>query len=622
MSLRHGPPATEGMADVGKSGELGGARKWEWLLAPSASDVGFAIRTSCAAILSLLIAMKLELGSPQWAPLSVWVVATASRGESLSKARWRLLGTLVGCCLGVVLIAAFPQEALLFFMALAVWIALCCGLATFFDGYRSYGLLVAGFTAAIVAVDAIPDPDQAFSIAIARGTYIELGILCEALLAALCSPNLHQRARHSLLSRMHAVISTTRHALDQRRTSLTDASVDGVLLADIMTASARIEFDALELGRESPRAADHAHAAIADLLAATARACANGDRATIETRLGSALSHVDAIAHPARRDGFRFPRRSIRQATDGARNAARVMAGMVAAALIWIVTAWPNGVTFIFNVALVYGLLATRETPSSASGDFSKGAILCAFVAAFYVVLVMPLLTSPEMLAFALLVPMVVGGLAARTPRLVNYAFSFNMFLPVLIGPANQGRYDESAFLNNTAAFLGAVVFAGLMFRNILVFSPDDHLRRTLAWAEKNMRGLAIRRRPPNASRWLLSNADSLVRSVRRTATLPAAHRNAYFKRHMTIMVAGFGVIELREAETDRHTPSALARRIRAFLRFWLADPRRAASMAPRLVRCIEADLPHRRDLPAAVRALVFEDAKENARPGLQAMES
>ena len=91
--------------------------KLAWLVAPSWGDVAFAVRSALAAGLSLVIAMAMELDSPQWAPLTVWVVAQSSRGESLSKARWRIAGTLLGCCVAVGLIAAFPQSPALFFGA-------------------------------------------------------------------------------------------------------------------------------------------------------------------------------------------------------------------------------------------------------------------------------------------------------------------------------------------------------------------------------------------------------------------------------------------------------------------------------------------------------------------------
>ncbi|BBC78857.1 fusaric acid resistance protein FusB [Acetobacter orientalis] len=59
--------------------------KLKWLLEPSVGDLAFALRSSLAAGLSLLIAMWMELDSPQWAPLSVWVVAQSSRGRAFQK---------------------------------------------------------------------------------------------------------------------------------------------------------------------------------------------------------------------------------------------------------------------------------------------------------------------------------------------------------------------------------------------------------------------------------------------------------------------------------------------------------------------------------------------------------
>ena len=184
-----------------------------WLLAPSVPDILFALRTASAACLSLLIAMWMELDSPQWAPLTVWVVALSSRGESLSKARWRIFGTLVGCCAAFVLIAAFPQEPGLFFCSLALWIGVCCGLATFGTGYRAYGLLVTSFTSAIVASGAIMQPDNIFDIAMARSSYIILGIVCEATLAVLFMPGLQEQAQKRLLERLNTTLLSTNQGI-------------------------------------------------------------------------------------------------------------------------------------------------------------------------------------------------------------------------------------------------------------------------------------------------------------------------------------------------------------------------------------------------------------------------
>ncbi|WP_025812300.1 FUSC family protein, partial [Komagataeibacter kakiaceti] len=222
--------------------------KLRWVLAPSRADIGFAVRTAFAAALSLLIAMWMELDSPQWAPLTVWVVAQSSRGESLSKARWRIAGTIIGCAAAVTLIAAFPQAPGLFFLGLALWIGLCCGCATFFDGYRSYGLLVTSFTSAIVATGAIIAPDDVFNIAVSRGSYIVLGIVCEATLAALFIPALHEQARARLLARLNAVWGTVSTSIGSLTDGRLDAEAQGKLLGELVGANSRVEFDTLEMG--------------------------------------------------------------------------------------------------------------------------------------------------------------------------------------------------------------------------------------------------------------------------------------------------------------------------------------------------------------------------------------
>ncbi|AQS84947.1 MAG: FUSC family protein [Acetobacter aceti] len=560
-------------------------RKWSWLFAPSMANLGFAVRTSCAAVFSLLVAMWMELGSPQWAPLTVWVVATASRGESISKARWRLLGTIIGCSVGVALIASFPQQAAIFFAGLAAWIGLCCGCATFFDGFRSYGFLVAGFTTAIVAVDAIPDPDAAFSVAMARGTYIMLGIVCEGVATMMFMPDMEGKARRALVKRL-------KHVADHTSIMLQGADfsrpVQQALLADIMAAATRIEYDVLEMGPAAGRAADHARAALASLLAAFARRRAEAGWPTIQRSLAHADEHVRLIVSPLRGDRFRFRSRSVRQGIEGVRNGLRAAAGIVGAWLLWEVTGWPSGITFVSYVALVYGLLATRETPTLATGDFVRGALLCALVAAVFVVLVVPGVTSPELLAGALMVPMVAGGLAARTPRLINHAFSFNMFLPVLIGPANMGRYDEVSFLNGTSAFLGAVFFSAVMFRFVLTFRPDDHLRRTIGWAQRCLFDLTYPTSMISERAWLIVNADSMVRTVRTARNVPEDVVFARFSQHMAIMTVGMYVIEVRQTAQDKTCSAGLSRRLQVFLRVWRKDQARGEMMLPVLLRFID----------------------------------
>lgn len=569
-----------------------------WLLAPSVPDILFALRTASAACLSLLIAMWMELDSPQWAPLTVWVVALSSRGESLSKARWRIFGTLVGCCAAFVLIAAFPQEPGLFFCSLALWIGVCCGLATFGTGYRAYGLLVTSFTSAIVASGAIMQPDNIFDIAMARSSYIILGIVCEATLAVLFMPGLQEQAQKRLLERLNTTLLSTNQGIASLIHHPRAITLEPALSA-LLTANARAEYDALEMGPHS-HAADHARAAFAGMITMLARgyglALTHQLTPTEHTMLADEAAirqHIQACMYPKSRDHFRFRLQSRRHAVEAMDNGIRACLGILGAWLVWEVTAWPAGPTFFSFVSLVYGLLATRENPLLAAAPFFKGALWCGLIAALYALLVIPAITAPELLVLFLFIPMIIGGLAARHAHTAGYAFSFNMFLPVLLGPANQGRFDEQSFFNTTLAFLGAVLFARWTFLIIFPFRLDSHMRRTRRWIEKSLNHLARTGDKTLPHIWLSRNAESLVRIINTSKALPQEKTEHYIQEQIIYMVKGLYLIFLRDTLKDKTLSEALKTEIKKILRVWASgSPLRMQQTQDFLNRLKQEDFP------------------------------
>lgn len=562
-------------------------RKLQWLRAPSIGDVTFAVRSSLAAGLSLLIAMWMELDSPQWAPLTVWVVAQSSRGESLSKARWRIAGTVLGGVVAIGLIAAFPQAPGLFFCVLAFWIGFCCGWATFLESYRAYGLVLTGFTSAIVATGAIARPDDVFNVAIARGTYIVLGVVCEAVLAMLFLPYIQEQARKNLDTRLEGALTAVTGLVQDLMAGKADAQAHAQVLTTLVSANSRIEFDVLEIGGRT-HIADHARAALSCMMVMLARArslsllgrmeCCEADEpvpGALMADYDRARAHILAAEHPIRGDHFRFHMSSRRHALESVENGIRACAGILGSWLVWEVTAWPSGAGFVSFVALVYGLLATRENPIVASASFFKGACWCAGVAGVYTLLVLPKVTTPEMLLMVIMVPMTVGGLAARHAATAGYAFSFNMFFPVLLGPRNDGRYDEQTFFNGALCFLLAVLFVGWTYRIVLPFRVDSHMRRTEQWRQKRLRALAGPGNRTTVQQWLAESSDSLVRILRNAQAVPASLRLTYMQNQLRQASMGMGLIAIRNAAQDKKLPLAVRRPLHLFLRKWAqGDPR------------------------------------------------
>lgn len=243
-----------------------------WLFSPSQDAFFYAARTTFAALVALVIALWMELDSPQWAPMTVWIVAQGTRGETLSKAKWRIYGTIIGTIGGIAMIALFPQEWGLFILALALWMGLSSTLATFTDNFRAYGLVLAGYTTATIAVDAISNPNNAFIIGMSRFTYIVLGVVVETAVSAMFSYNLVEEARTKLNRLLHSALEGASLAIADLLAG--DKEALGrlrLLFSTIVGMSNQIEFHEIEMGHHGHEG-DHARAALSSVSILLSRA--------------------------------------------------------------------------------------------------------------------------------------------------------------------------------------------------------------------------------------------------------------------------------------------------------------------------------------------------------------
>lgn len=184
-------------------------QQWKWLYAPTQSALGLALRTGITSIIALYIALWMEMSSPFWAPLTVWMVALLTPEESNAKARWHLFGTILGTIAATVLIALFPQQPAIFIILLALWVGICCFIAAFLNNFRIHGMRVAAFTFALIAIDAIPDPNQAFDIAMSRASYIILAIILQKTATSIFVGDQTNNRKLWLKSNLAAAVNKT-----------------------------------------------------------------------------------------------------------------------------------------------------------------------------------------------------------------------------------------------------------------------------------------------------------------------------------------------------------------------------------------------------------------------------
>jgi uncharacterized membrane protein YccC len=148
----------------------------------------YALRLWAAVCLALFVAFWLELDSPFWAGTSAAIVCQPQLGASLRKGWFRMIGTVVGATMIVVLTACFPQDRIAFLMLLAFWCGLCAFAATVLRNFASYSAALAGYTAAIIAADNLGATGGAssdvFLLAVTRASEICIGIACAGIVLA------------------------------------------------------------------------------------------------------------------------------------------------------------------------------------------------------------------------------------------------------------------------------------------------------------------------------------------------------------------------------------------------------------------------------------------------------
>ena len=172
-----------------RSGVVLLTRRLSEVLRTAAPPLLFGVRLWASVSIALYAAFWLELDNPYWAGTSAAIVCQVQLGASLRKGWFRMIGTVIGAAMSMVLVACFPQNRVLFLGALAVWGAGSAFAATLLRNYASYAAALAGYTAAIIAGDLLGtvggiDANAALLLAISRATEICLGIVCAGVVLA------------------------------------------------------------------------------------------------------------------------------------------------------------------------------------------------------------------------------------------------------------------------------------------------------------------------------------------------------------------------------------------------------------------------------------------------------
>jgi uncharacterized membrane protein YccC len=225
-------------------------------------------------------------------------------------------------------------------------------------------------------------------------------------------------------------------------------------------------------------------------------------------------------------------------------NAARAFIAIGLVELFWIATAWPNGAQTIVFVAIAI-LLVSPKGDLAYAGAIAfalacTGSIVCAGIAKFALLptlesfpgfcLALGLFLVP--LGFAIALSQSVAAVAVLTGTAVN-------FLP-LMTPTNPMSYDTVQFYNTALAVIVGCGVAALAVRLLPPLSPALRAQRLLALSLRDLRRLAIAKRPPKPD-----NFDGQMYG--RIAALPDSAEPLQRAQLLATLSVGHEVMRLRE---------------------------------------------------------------------------
>jgi uncharacterized membrane protein YccC len=149
----------------------------------------FGLRLWASVCVAFYVAFALELSEPTWAATTAALICQPVLGASLRKSMFRMIGTVIGAIAIVVLAALCRQDRIAFLVGLAFWCAASGFVATLLRNFAAYAAALAGYTAAIIAIDVLGPVGSTngivFIFAIDRALEIGIGIVSAGVVLAL-----------------------------------------------------------------------------------------------------------------------------------------------------------------------------------------------------------------------------------------------------------------------------------------------------------------------------------------------------------------------------------------------------------------------------------------------------
>ncbi|AWN38057.1 FUSC family protein [Methylobacterium radiodurans] len=574
-------------------------------LVPKPAAWAFAFRIWIGMTAALYVAFWLQLDSASTAAVGVAILAQPKRGQAISKAVYRLLGTAVGGAMAILFMALFGQDRVMLLVAFTAWLGLCVFVAQYLQDTRAYGAMLSGYTVAIIAIAHIDAPQDTFEAAVARLAAIMVAVVVITFVNdALASPSTWRTLRPPLAQAFAGVKAFAREAFESgdpgvERTAAmigriapmrADASAIAGELDDgpyraagarsciaalytmlaacraVARAAGRLETrspaveEALAICRAvaagdvaepGPAALDRHDARLRDLVDAAIR---DGDRSLDELMLlQSALDVVNAATFAddglrAMCDGHRplrdVPLPTHRDFPVALRAALRVAIAFGISAFLFILAGLPQSSFALVQVAATCALSSVTPDPRAFARGVLIGMPLAGLFAGVVLYGVLNGYQGFPLLALAMAPPVFLGCFLSLNPPTFTVGFIALVFFPALMAPSNPQSYDAASFLLNVLLVVLAAVILFLAVRLVLPISPAQHRAFALDSARRALAEALVGEGGDATARTSL-HADRLFQFARYSSGSGAVRR--------TGLVHAFALAQIEAAAARAH---------------------------------------------------------------------
>lgn len=593
------------------------------------SRLNHALRTALAACCAIMVAWLIGLEHPQWSGMTVWAAAQPVRGQLLEKSLFRVLGTIMGSLFGILLLILADGESWIIVIGLSLWVGLCAGMGNLLRGFVSYGVMLAGYSAAMVTLLHSAETGGTLAIGIDRMLTVMVGVMValalgwvfaeagnqdetsyqvrrltrrivDDLSATLAGTARHQHQDHHLLLAEMAAIEDRldAHAAGSLRSREAARAIRRLLSAQVATL--------LWMRRpREPGGNSHLIAALHEAVTALdmpdqperaeaalrrAAGLASGDPALAEALNGLARSMAAQTALTAR--GHRpvtgaFSILVLHKDWVGAREALLRAGGVtLLAGMVWLVTGWEAGSLMMLGTAIMTTAFSAAENPVHIMRYVLLGQIIGVIGALACRWLFWPMMADEFGLVIAMMPFILFGGFLAAHRYAGLVGFDYNMVLLLLLQPSWPLTTSPAASLTAAGAVLMGPLIALAAYRLIFPMDGQRRLRTLVVMMIHEIETMAAR---PGAFRrrsaWRARLYHRILRLVR-WAERVGNNKEQLINGSFAVLMLGSAILHIDELLGKAELPPGTVRRLRVAigrLRKLGSDPQRAADALTRL---------------------------------------